>query len=214
MWMMITVAASVRSNSYQTRRRRTCTGWQEERLTQFTATANLRLIYVRRHCGSSHFGSSRDPGPRLEFPLHLPSWQPPQDSFESEFLFAGCVHRMAPVACRPSVRARSLWLNMGIKLGRSQPRAGIVERLLLTPMSPLPISCRARGTGRRRVAVTRSLLQCLVGPVGYSGVIRHRNRRYQMTGMRSWKTARSHTRQTSTGRSRQTTNCGKFPRQC
>ena len=36
----------------------------------------------------SHFGSSRDPSTRLEFPLPLPSRQPHQDSFRVRFLFA------------------------------------------------------------------------------------------------------------------------------
>ena len=40
---------------------------------------------VRHWSVRSHFGSSRDPSPRLEFPLHLPSRQPPSRLFESGF---------------------------------------------------------------------------------------------------------------------------------
>ena len=36
----------------------------------------------------SHFGSSRDPSPQLEFLMHLPSRQPHQHSFRVRFLFA------------------------------------------------------------------------------------------------------------------------------
>ena len=40
--------------------------------------------------------------PGLEFPLHLPSRQLHQDSLSQ--VFVCCVHRMAPVACRPIIK--------------------------------------------------------------------------------------------------------------
>ena len=95
--------------------------------------------------------------------------------FRVSFSFAGCAHRMAPVACRPVikcgkigalVRARFLSFNMSIKRGRSQPRAGIVERPFLAAMSLSPTSCRARRSEKRKVAVKRPLLQHLAAPVG------------------------------------------------
>ena len=56
----------------------------------------------------------------------------------SSQVFVCCVHRMASVACRPIIKCgksacildlvRSLWWNMGIHLGRSQPRAGLVGK--------------------------------------------------------------------------------------
>ena len=82
----------------------------------------------------SHFGSSRDPSPRLELPLHLPSRQPHQDSFRVRFLFA--VHiawLLLLVALSSSVGnlvvldlVRYRWWNMGKQLGRSQSRAGLL----------------------------------------------------------------------------------------
>ena len=72
-----------------------------------------------------HFGSSRDPSTRLEFPLHLPSRQLHQDSFRVRFLFAVYIAwPLLLVALSSSVGnlvvldlVRSLWWNMGTKLG-------------------------------------------------------------------------------------------------
>ena len=127
----------------------------------------------------SHFGSSRDPSTRLKFPLHLPSRQPHQDSFRVRFLFA--VHIAWPlllVALSSSVGnlvvmdlVRSLWWNVGIQLGRCQPRAGLVgrhsrDRMSLSQTSYLP---KVRGEGKNRsrnslpachAAVETSLPRC------------------------------------------------------
>ena len=73
----------------------------------------------------------------LEFPLHLPSLQPHQDSFRVRFLFAVYIAwPLSLVALSSSVgnmvapdRVRSLWWNMDTKLGGSQPRAEPVGRL-------------------------------------------------------------------------------------
>ena len=117
----------------------------------------------------SHFGSSRDPSPRLEFPLHLPSRQPHQDSFRVRF-FVCCVHRMAPVACRPTTsvgnlvvpdRVRSLWWNMDTKLGGSQLRAEPVGRLYRGRTSHWQISFPSRVIRRKETSVGTSKRQFL-----------------------------------------------------
>ena len=138
---------------------------------------------VRRHCGSS-----RDPSPRLEFSLLLPS----RNLFAVYVawpmllvVLSSSVGRLAA-----PVRVRSQWWTMGAKLaklGRSQPRAGHVKRLSRAPTSLCPTSYLPEEMGRRF---------------------------HQPARIQSWKTARSLTNPKSTGRSKQTTSCGKFSRQC
>ena len=96
---------------------------------------------------------------------------------------------------------RSLWWNMGVQLGRSQPRAGLVGRHsrdetgVATPLPP----CHA--------AVETSLPPCLVNQVWSLGVIHHASKQKRTVKMQSWRTAQKPIRPRSTRRSRQTTNC-------
>ena len=149
----------------------------------------------------SHFGSSRDPSTRLEFPLHLPSRQPHQDSFRVRFLFA--VYIAWPLSLvAPPDRVRSLWRNMDTKLGGSQLRAEPVGRPIGTSLLP------------RLDAAETPHLPCLDGQVRFPGVTHRAIKRYQKVRMQSWRTARSVIRLRSAGRSEQTTNCVKFSRTC
>ena len=69
----------------------------------------LRAPSLRRSCFvRRHFGSSRDPSSRLEFPLHLPSWQLHQDSFRVRFLFACTSH--GPCCLSPYHQVWEIWL--------------------------------------------------------------------------------------------------------
>ena len=61
---------------------------RSEELLESSRRVLAEVEEVRSHSGSSHFGSSWGPSPRLEFPLHLPSRQLHQDSFRVRFLFA------------------------------------------------------------------------------------------------------------------------------
>ena len=106
-------------------------------------------VEIRVRC---RFGSSRDPSPRLEFPLHLPSRQPHQDSIRVRFLFAVYIAwPLLLVALSSSVgnlvvpdRVRSLWWNMDTKLGGSQLRAEPVGRLSRGRTSHWQISSPSR----------------------------------------------------------------------
>ena len=127
--------------------------------------------------------------PRLEFPLHLPSRQPNQDSLSQ--VFVCCVHRMALVACRPIFKCgnlvvpglvHSLWWNVGTKLGGSQSHAEPVGRLSRARTSLCQTSYPSKVIRRRmETAVEMSLpphldaaetphLPCLDGQGWFPGV--------------------------------------------
>ena len=102
-------------------------------ITEYSLTTSAQLDLKIR----SRSGSSLDPSSRLEFPLHLPSRQPHQDSFRVRCLFAVCIAwPLLLVALSSSVGnlvvpdgVRSLWWNMDTKLGGGQLRAEPVGRL-------------------------------------------------------------------------------------
>ena len=133
-------------------------GWMNTVLLQVALAVK---VVVR-----SHFGSSRDPSPRLEFPLHLPSRQPHQHSFRVRFLFAVYIAwPLLLVALSSSGRnlvvpdrVRSLWWNMDAKLGGSQLRAEPVGRLSRGRTSHWQISSPSRVIRRRETTVGTSLL--------------------------------------------------------
>ena len=116
-----------------------------------------------------HFGSSRDPSTRLEFPLHLPSRQPHQDSFRVRFLLAVYIAwPLLLVALSLSVgnlvasdRVRSLWWNMDTKLGGSQLRAEPVGRLSRVRTPHCQTSSLSRVIRRKETTVGTSLLSRL-----------------------------------------------------
>ena len=184
----------------------------------------VTLSYECPHChrSVSTLAQVGIQAPWLQFSLHLPSWQPYQDSSRVRFLFAVYIAwPLLPVAQSSSVvrlaapvRVRSQWWNVGTKLGRGQPRAGLVGRLSRSPTSLCPTSRMPKGMEKRSTAIKVPLLQCLDVPAGFHGVIRRVNRWYQAVRIQSWKFARSFTNPRSTGRSKQTTNCGKFSRPC
>ena len=115
-----------------------------------------------------HFGSSPVPSTRLEFLLHLPSRQPHQDSFRVRFLFA--VYIAWPLLLgAPSSSVgnlvvldlvRSLWWNMDIQLGRSQPRTGLVGTHSGDRTSLSQTSCLPKVRGKREAGVETPLPAC------------------------------------------------------
>ena len=192
----------------------------------FKSISHIGCAVVR-----SHFGSSRDPSPRLEFPLHLASRQPHQDSFRVRFLFAVYIAwPLLLVALSSSVgnlvvpdRVRSQWWNMDTKLGGSQLRAE--GRLFRGRTSHWQISSPSRVIRRRETTVGTSLLSrldaaetrhvpCLDGQVLFPGVTHRAIKWYQKVRMQSWRIARSLIRLRLTRRSEQMTNCVEFSRTC
>ena len=79
------------------------------------------------------------------------------------------------------VRVRSLWWNMGTLLGRSQPRAGLVEIRSCSPTSPCPIAYPPEVTRRRETAVEMPLLPCLDVPAGFLELICLENSWHQVS---------------------------------
>ena len=138
--------------------------------------------YVR-----SHFGSSRDPSSRLEFPLHLPPRQHHQDSFRVRFLFA--VYMAWPLLLLALSSfwgnlvvldlVRHLWWNMGLQLGRSQPRAGLA-RPNVTLSDFLPAK-RERKKGNRGT----SLPLCLANQMWSLGANHHASNQKRTVKMQS-----------------------------
>ena len=113
-------------------------------------------------------GSSRDLSSRLEFPLHLPSRQAHQDSFRVSFFFVVYIAwPLLLVALSSSVGSlvvldlvHSLWWNMGIQLGRSQPRAGLVGKHSRDQTSLSQTSCLPQMKGKRETGVETPLPAC------------------------------------------------------
>ena len=121
---------------------------------------------------------------------------------------------------------RTVWWNMGIQLGRSQPRARFVDKKssVLTSLSQtsyLPKVREKGNTGSRNSSPgmsrpqskrfsamsrksSRGLLEC----------IHHASNRKQTVKMQSWTTVQKPIGPRSTRRQRRTTNCGKFSRTC
>ena len=116
---------------------------------------------------------------------------------------------------------RSLWWNMGIQLGRSQPRAGLVgkhsrDRTSLSHTPYLPKMRGKRETGVEiplpacHAAVETFLQPCLENQVWSLGVIHHASNQKRTVKMQSRRTAQKPIRPRSTKRSKQTTNCLKI----
>ena len=106
----------------------------------------------------SHFGSSRDPSPRLGFPLHVLSRHPHQDSFRVRFWFC-CVHRVAPVACRLVIKCGKAGctgscplsvVECGYKAGKKPATCRTCGRTFPGPSVTLSDFLPARGDGKKR----------------------------------------------------------------
>ena len=131
----------------------------------------MRLVYVFLTVARYDVFSLGIQAPGLSFRCICPSRQPHQDLFRVRFLFAVYIAwPLLLVALSSSVGnlvvldlVRSPWWNVGIQLGRSQPRAGLVGkhsrgRTSLSQTSYLP---KVKGKGETGVAVETPLPPCL-----------------------------------------------------
>ena len=148
--------------------------------------------------------------PRLEFPLHLPSRQPHQDSFRVSFLpctsHGPCClstnHQCGKSGCTGSCPL--CVVEFGYTAGKKPATCRICGKTFPSPNVTLSDSPPARRENK-----WRNSSQNASPAISWSV-----NSRHQVVKIQSWRIARSLTNARSVGRSKRTTNCEKISRAC